>query len=318
MQKTSIIQGSITQAGLVQPEEEKAARGPNKCLQISQGWVSGGWGHTLFSGAQRQDKGQWAQTEAEEVPSEHEEEFLPSEGDGALEQAGQGGCGVSFSEGIQDLPGRGPVQPSVCDPASAGGLDPQRSLPTPTILWFCDPQGSCLFKPSSRGTVCYSLSLVLSDLDPSGFLHILPSSIHTLFLSYSLASCFLQRGLFSCHSALLCLSCGWQVCSLWVDSAIPSLPLPPLFFSLPLSFPVLYTLQFCATSPWGWSLSSSFFFLTQAFSSVGFPSPFLPLFSHLLPLPITSVFLGFPSFVVRPGQPQCESLKELRRMAGRL
>ena len=34
-----------------------------------------------------QDKGQWAQTEAEEVPSEPEEELLPSEGDGALEQA---------------------------------------------------------------------------------------------------------------------------------------------------------------------------------------------------------------------------------------
>jgi len=42
-------------------------------------------------------KGHWAQTEAQEVPSEHEEEFLPSEGDGALSQAAQGGCGVSFS-----------------------------------------------------------------------------------------------------------------------------------------------------------------------------------------------------------------------------
>jgi len=28
--------------------------------------VSGGWGQTLFSGAQRQDKGQRAQTEAED------------------------------------------------------------------------------------------------------------------------------------------------------------------------------------------------------------------------------------------------------------
>jgi len=37
---------------LVQPEEEKAARGPYKCLQISAGWVSGGWGQALFSGAQ--------------------------------------------------------------------------------------------------------------------------------------------------------------------------------------------------------------------------------------------------------------------------
>ena len=34
------------------PEEERAARGPYKCLQISAGWVSGGWGQALFSGAQ--------------------------------------------------------------------------------------------------------------------------------------------------------------------------------------------------------------------------------------------------------------------------
>jgi len=36
----------------LKPEEEKAARGPYKCLQISEGWVSGGWGQALFSGAQ--------------------------------------------------------------------------------------------------------------------------------------------------------------------------------------------------------------------------------------------------------------------------
>jgi len=85
--------------------------------------VSGGWGQALFSSAQRPDKGQWAQTEAQEVPAEHEEEFLPSEDDGALEQAAQGGCGVSFSGDIQDLPGQGPLQPTVGDAASAGGLD---------------------------------------------------------------------------------------------------------------------------------------------------------------------------------------------------
>ena len=74
-----------------------------------------------------QDKGQWAQTEAKEVPSEHEEELLPSEGDGALEQAAQGGCGVSFS-----------VQLAVGDPASAGGLDLMTHRGPFQPLLFCD------------------------------------------------------------------------------------------------------------------------------------------------------------------------------------
>ena len=55
--------------------------------------------------------------------SEHEEELLPSEGDGALAQAAQGGCGVSFSGDIPDPPGQGPVQPALGDPASTGRLD---------------------------------------------------------------------------------------------------------------------------------------------------------------------------------------------------
>jgi len=53
----------------------------------------------------------------------NEEELLPSEGDGALAQAAQGGCRVSFSGDIQDPPGQGPLQAAVGDPASAGGLD---------------------------------------------------------------------------------------------------------------------------------------------------------------------------------------------------
>jgi len=85
--------------------------------------VSRGRGQTLFSGSQRQYKGQRAQTEAEETPSKHEEELLHSEGDGALAQAAQSGCGVSYSGGTQNPPGQGPVQPAVGDPASAGGLD---------------------------------------------------------------------------------------------------------------------------------------------------------------------------------------------------
>ena len=84
--------------------------------------MSGGRGQTLFSGAQQQDKGQRAQTEAEEAPAEHEE-LLYFEDDGALEQAAQGGCRVSFSGDIQIPPGRSPVQPGVGDPALAGRLD---------------------------------------------------------------------------------------------------------------------------------------------------------------------------------------------------
>ena len=93
------------------------------CVHVHWAAVSGRVSAVSLSGAQRQDKGQRAQTEAEEVPSEHEEELLPSEGDGALEQAAQGGCGVSFSGDIPDPPGQGPVQPALGDPASAGGLD---------------------------------------------------------------------------------------------------------------------------------------------------------------------------------------------------
>ena len=72
----SLLRGEAEGAGLVQPEQEKAARGPNMCLQISKGWVSGGWGQALFSSAQRQDKGQWAQTEAWEVRLNMRKNFL--------------------------------------------------------------------------------------------------------------------------------------------------------------------------------------------------------------------------------------------------
>ena len=34
-----------------------------------------------------------------------------------MRKAAQGGCGVSFSGDIQDLPGQGPLQPTVGDPA---------------------------------------------------------------------------------------------------------------------------------------------------------------------------------------------------------
>jgi len=61
-----------------------------------------------------------------------------SEGDGALAQAAQGGCGVSFSGDIQAPSGQGPVQPAVGDPASAGGLDWVTHRGPFQPLTFCD------------------------------------------------------------------------------------------------------------------------------------------------------------------------------------
>ena len=83
--------------------------------------MSRGWGQTPFSGAQRQDKGQWAQTEAQEVPSEHKEIILYFEDDRALAQAAQRGCGISYSGNVENPPGGVPVQPAVGDPALTGG-----------------------------------------------------------------------------------------------------------------------------------------------------------------------------------------------------
>jgi len=68
-------------------------------------------------------RGATGKTEAQEIPAEHEEELLHSEGDRVLEQAVQRGCELLFPGDIQDPPGRGPVQPVVGDPASAGGLN---------------------------------------------------------------------------------------------------------------------------------------------------------------------------------------------------
>jgi len=81
--------------------------------EISALWESNEWGQAIFSGAQWHKKGQKTQTGTQEVPYEDQAGLLYCDGDGALEQAAQSGCGLSFSGGIQDLLGQFPVQPTV-------------------------------------------------------------------------------------------------------------------------------------------------------------------------------------------------------------
>ena len=63
--------------------------------------------------------------------------FFHCEGDRALAQVAQGGCGVSFLGDVQKPFGHGPGQVAVGGPVCVSGVgadDLQRSLPAPTIL----------------------------------------------------------------------------------------------------------------------------------------------------------------------------------------
>ena len=83
-------------------------------------------GARLVSGAQWQDKKKRAQTETQEVPSEHKEILFYCNDDWALEQVAQRG-GVSFLGDTQKPAGHGPDQPGLGGPAWAGGLDSMTS-----------------------------------------------------------------------------------------------------------------------------------------------------------------------------------------------
>ncbi|KAK4813058.1 hypothetical protein QYF61_007560, partial [Mycteria americana] len=68
----------LRELGTVQPAKEKAGRGVEsyQCVQIPEGKVQRRQSQSLFSGAQGQDQRQWAQTETQEVPSEHQESLF--------------------------------------------------------------------------------------------------------------------------------------------------------------------------------------------------------------------------------------------------
>lgn len=55
-----------------------------------------------LGGANHQEMRQWAETDAQEAPPEHEEELIYCAGDRALELIAQRSCGVSLTGGIQE------------------------------------------------------------------------------------------------------------------------------------------------------------------------------------------------------------------------
>ena len=63
-----------------------------------------GRSQVLSSDAQWQHKWQWAQTETQEAPSEHQETLFYCEGDCAPAQVAQGGCGVFLLADIETTP----------------------------------------------------------------------------------------------------------------------------------------------------------------------------------------------------------------------
>ena len=87
--------------------------------------MSRGGSQILFSGAQWQDKGNGHKLKHSKFHLKMWKNFFTLR---ALEQDAQSGCGFSFSEDIQNLPGHGPGQPWI----------PFQPLPFCVILWlFC-------------------------------------------------------------------------------------------------------------------------------------------------------------------------------------
>lgn len=68
-------------AGPFQPWEEKTESGPRQCIHRYLKGGFWGWIQAPLSGAKQQHKRQSAETDAQEVPSEYEEELFYCAGD---------------------------------------------------------------------------------------------------------------------------------------------------------------------------------------------------------------------------------------------
>ena len=130
----------------------ESSGGSHQGVQIPAGRVQGGRNRALSSGAQGQDQRQWAQTEAQEVPSEHQGTLSYCQGDRVLAWVAQSGGGVCILGDTQRPSGHGPGQLGLGGPTWAGGSDKMTST-GPCQLLLSVTLSNCVCKVLLRDLV---------------------------------------------------------------------------------------------------------------------------------------------------------------------
>lgn len=90
----------LQELGLFSLEERIEQYLINACKYLKAGDILRRWCLIFFSDAQLEDEELWLSTKTQEVSHQHEEEILCTQGIQELEQAAQGGHGVSLSGDI--------------------------------------------------------------------------------------------------------------------------------------------------------------------------------------------------------------------------